>query len=96
MTVSRLLLPVMSALLLVTGASAFAADAAGDAALADAVKAKLVEKDPEFLRAGTIEVSGGIVTLKGHVYTPTALATALVVSGQVPGVVRVINHTLMR
>jgi osmotically-inducible protein OsmY len=95
MTFSRLVLPVMGALLLVTGATVVNADPASDTALAEAVKAKLVEKDPDFLRGGQIEVSGGIVTLKGLSYSPTAIAKALQVSSSVPGVLRVVNRAVV-
>jgi osmotically-inducible protein OsmY len=96
MKFSRFLLPVIGVMFLVTGAAAVAADATSDSALAEAVKAKLVAKDPEFLRAGEVEVNGGVVTLKGHVLTPVALARALQVSSTVPGVVRVVNRAVLR
>jgi osmotically-inducible protein OsmY len=94
MTFSRLLPAVIGALFLVVGAPLVCADAPSDAALAEAVRAKLLEKDPEFLNAAKIEVSGGVVTLKGWALKPTSLVKAIQLSQSVPGVVRVVNRVV--
>jgi osmotically-inducible protein OsmY len=97
MTLSRLLLSVIAVLTLASGAvQTAAANEAGDAALAQAVKAKLAAKDPDFFQAGQVEVSDGVVTLKGAVLTNATLLKALQQAGSVPGVQKVINHVSMR
>jgi len=83
---------MFSALFLVTGASAIAADVVNDAQLAQAVKAELASKDPEFLQAGEIKVSEGIVTLRGYVATDEELTKAFELLDEVPGVLRVVNR----
>jgi hypothetical protein len=59
MTFSRVLFAVIGAHYLVTGASAIAADVASDSALAEAVKAKLVAKDP---RSWAVRLRSGAVS----------------------------------
>lgn len=98
MIFSRFLISLMGALIVAGGAvhTAVAADAASDAALAEAVKAKLAAKNPDFLRAGLVEVSNGVVTLKGSALTPASLIKALQQAGSVPGVVKVVNKVSVR
>jgi osmotically-inducible protein OsmY len=88
----------MCALTLAAGVvqTAAADDSTNDATIAEAVKAKLAAKDPEFLRAGDVEVAGGVVTLKGAVIKPADLVKALHEAGNVPGVVKVVNRVIVR
>jgi osmotically-inducible protein OsmY len=81
---------------LVLTAPAIQASEADDKAIVDAVRAKLSVAEPDIARAVEIDSKGGVVTLKGIALTPGGLVRALQDTKGVPGVVKVVNHLVLR